>query len=168
MANFLTSIRIICGILIPVFPAFSKWYYILYLIGGFTDAIDGTVARRLGTASSFGAKLDTAADFIFSLAVFAKLVSAVYLPPWLLLWTGLIIAVKIANIGIGFVRHKTFAAVHSAMNKICGGLVYMIPLFIGGAYAWQAKALGIIFVCLFATAAAINESITILKGSTVE
>ena len=62
MADIFTGLRILCGILILFFPAFSGWYYLFYLLGGFTDAIDGTVARKLGEASDFGAKFDTTAD----------------------------------------------------------------------------------------------------------
>ena len=48
MANILTGIRILCGLLILCFPAFSEWYYCFYLLGGFSDAIDGIVARKTG------------------------------------------------------------------------------------------------------------------------
>ena len=48
MANILTAIRIVCGLLITVLPAFTGWFYCFYLFGGFTDAIDETVARRQG------------------------------------------------------------------------------------------------------------------------
>lgn len=163
MANALTLIRIICSLLILIFPAFSGLYYILYIIGGFTDAIDGTVARKLGTETPFGAKFDTIADFVFSLAVIIKIASAVSFPIWLLLWVGIIIAIKIANIAIGFAKHKTFVAVHSKMNKICGIVVYITPLFIGLNIKWQLKAIFIAFVCLFANVSAIDESIKILK-----
>ena len=46
MANALTGIRILCGIIILRFPAFSGCFFLFYLLGGFTDAIDGTVARK--------------------------------------------------------------------------------------------------------------------------
>ena len=65
MADILTFLRIICALLILIFPAFSKWYYLFYLFGGITDAVDGVVARRLGNATAWGAKFDTVAD-IFS------------------------------------------------------------------------------------------------------
>ena len=39
-------------------------FYTLYLVAGVSDMIDGTVARKTGTAGAFGSKLDTAADFM--------------------------------------------------------------------------------------------------------
>ncbi len=40
---------------------FSPAFYILYLTGGLSDMIDGTVARRTKTVSEFGERIDTAA-----------------------------------------------------------------------------------------------------------
>ena len=168
MANILTSIRVICGLLILRFPAFSGWYYALYLIGAFTDAVDGAVARRLGKATRFGAKYDTAADFVFFVAVTIKLISALWFPNWLFIWICVIFAVKVADLVIGFVRHRQFVAVHSAINRICGVVVFIPPLFIGGGYAWQVKAILMIFACLLASAAAVDESIKVLTGRAVE
>lgn len=70
----------------------------LYLLGGLSDAIDGMVARKLGQASDFGAKLDTIADFIFAIAVFVKIAGVVIVPAWLMVWAVLIIVIKITNV----------------------------------------------------------------------
>lgn len=43
----------------------STPFYILYMICGLSDVLDGIIARKTNTASSFGARLDTIADFIF-------------------------------------------------------------------------------------------------------
>ena len=44
MANIITGCRILCSILLLFVPAFSPLFYILYLVAGFTDMIDGTIA----------------------------------------------------------------------------------------------------------------------------
>ena len=64
VANIITGIRIICSIAILFFPALSPAFYVLYIIAGISDMIDGAVARKTGTVSEFGSKLDTAADFV--------------------------------------------------------------------------------------------------------
>ena len=56
--NILTGFRIFGSILLLFFPAFSVEFYITYIICGFTDMIDGTIARKTGAVSEFGAKLD--------------------------------------------------------------------------------------------------------------
>ena len=53
---------------------------------------------------------------------------------------------------------------HSTLNKVCGGITFLLPLILGGGFSWQAKAVAAVFACLLATAAAIAESIVIMKG----
>ena len=59
MANLITGTRILCSAALLICPAFSASFYVLYLMAGLTDMIDGAVARMTGTTSEFGAKLDT-------------------------------------------------------------------------------------------------------------
>lgn len=167
MANVLTILRILCGLLILICPTFSKWYYFFYLLGGFTDAIDGTVARRLGKATDFGAKLDTAADFVFVAAVIIKIAGAISVPIWLLLWIGTILVIKVSNAILGAIRYHKFVAVHSKMNKICGIAVFVSLLLPGWDCAWQGKAAASILVCMMATAAAIHEGYLICSGKAI-
>ena len=162
MANVLTGIRILCGLLMLCFPAFSGWYYCFYLIGGFTDAIDGTVARKMGTVSDFGSKFDTAADFIFTLVVVIKIVHALYIPAWLLIWIAIIALIKIGCHLAGYIKYHEFKTVHSVLNKVCGGIVFIVPLFIGEEFAWQAKAVVVIIICILTSITAIAEGMTIL------
>ena len=45
-------------------PAFSHQFYFLYLLCGFTDMIDGTIARKTKSVTTFGSGLDSVADFV--------------------------------------------------------------------------------------------------------
>ena len=51
IANIITSCRILCSIIMMFFPVFSVMFYIMYLLCGLTDMIDGTIARKTNTAS---------------------------------------------------------------------------------------------------------------------
>ena len=168
MANVLTGMRIICGLLILCFPAFSGWYYCFYLIGGFTDAIDGTIARKMGTASDFGSKFDTVADFIFAVAVVIRIMQALTVPVWLIIWIAVIALIKIGFHLAGYIKYHELKTVHSVLNKVCGGIVFIVPLFIGGNYAWQAKAVVVIIVCILTSIAAIAEGVTLLGNNEKE
>ena len=67
IANVLTTIRIILAtILLLFFKKISVLFLILYTIAEFTDIIDGTIARKTGSASSFGALLDSIADLLLA------------------------------------------------------------------------------------------------------
>ena len=164
MANIITSSRILCSIVLLFFPAFSPWFYVLYLINGFTDMIDGTVARKTGSASEFGSKLDTVADFIFVVACLIKLLPTIDIPTWILIWISLIAVIKIINVVTGLVYCMRFVAVHTAMNKVTGLLLFILPLtlpFIKIKYS-------AIFVCGVATFAVIQEGHFIRTGRIVK
>lgn len=58
IVNLITGLRIIIGLIMLFFPALSTEFYICYLFAGFTDMIDGTIARILGAESQFGEKFE--------------------------------------------------------------------------------------------------------------
>ena len=153
LANCITAIRILCSIVMLFFPAFSLAFYTLYIIAGISDMVDGWVARRTHTASEFGAKLDTIADIVFVVVCLVKLPPVLNIPVWLWVWIGIIALIKIINIISGFIVQKRFISVHSAMNKVTGLLLFVLPLtisFINLKYS-------AVVVCIFATFAAIQE-----------
>ena len=124
MANIVTGCRILCSIGMLFFPAFSPGFFILYLICGLTDMVDGTIARKTNTASEFGAKLDSTADFIFVAAALLKILPVLDIPCWLWGWILGIALVKIANVISGFVREKRFMVEHTILNKSTGFLLF--------------------------------------------
>ena len=65
IANIITGSRIIFSLPLLFIPLSSACFYVFYLFCGFTDMIDGTIARKTGAVSKLGAKLDTIADFVF-------------------------------------------------------------------------------------------------------
>ena len=75
VANILTSFRILGSILLLFFPVFSEAFYSIYLLCGFSDMIDGTIARKTNSASELGAKMDTVADLVFVAVSLIKLLS---------------------------------------------------------------------------------------------
>ena len=58
MANIITGIRIVLSVALLFFPVLSPAFFVLYAAGGFSCMIDGAVARRTGTVSGLGSKLD--------------------------------------------------------------------------------------------------------------
>jgi CDP-diacylglycerol--glycerol-3-phosphate 3-phosphatidyltransferase len=45
--------------------------------------IDGTIARRMNTVSEFGARFDTAANFVFAAVCLIKFLPVISMPAWL-------------------------------------------------------------------------------------
>lgn len=70
MANIITLTRIIFSISLPFIKKNNLLFLLLYTICGLTDILDGYIARKTKTESSFGAKFDTIADLIFFIIIF--------------------------------------------------------------------------------------------------
>ena len=160
IANIITGIRIIGSILLAFVPVFSAVFYTVYLACGLSDMADGMIARKANSVSSFGARFDTAADFLFAAVSLVKLLPYIPVPRWLWIWITAITLIKAANIGLGLIRNKRLVSVHSAMNKVTDGLLFLFPLTLG---AIELKYSAVI-VCAIAAASAIQEAYFIGTG----
>ena len=167
MANIITGFRIVCALALGFCPTFSIWFYVFYLLGGISDVFDGIAARHFGKETKLGAQLDTIADIVFVIIVLIKVVSAVSIPMWLIIWTICIAVIKCINIISGFVIYKRFVSEHTVMNKICGVLLFAIPLCIG-IFPWKPVAALMILTCAAATFAAVQEGHYIRTGKEIK
>ena len=159
-ANLITGTRILCSVALLFCPAFSLPFFVLYLAAGLTDMIDGPVARKTGTVSEHGAKLDTTADFLFVAACLIKLLPLIPFPLWLWLWIGGIALIKAVNLLSGYIVQKRFVTMHTVMNKATGILLFVLPLTVPVvALKYSAPV-----VCMAATFAAIQEGHYIRTG----
>ena len=161
MANLITGLRIIFSIGLLFCPVPSAAFFALYLGAGFTDMIDGTVARITHTESEFGSKLDTIADFVFVAVCLVKFLPILHLPAWQYAWIAVIAAIKAINAGLGYVTQKKFVDVHSVMNKVTGGVLFIFPL----TFSVIDPVFSVSAVCLIATFAAVQENYYILHKS---
>ena len=161
MANIITVVRIIFSIGILFVPVFSQTFYALYITAGVSDIVDGTVARKTGTVSEFGSKLDTAADFVMVAVCLIKMIPVIDIPAWLFIWVAVIALIKAINIISGYVTHKGFVAAHTVMNKVTGAALFLLPLTLSIIDLKYSGA----FVCALATFAAIQEGHLIMNRS---
>ena len=160
MANLITFSRVILSLIMLFFPTGSSPFYCCYLLAGFSDMIDGTVARKCETANDFGARLDTIADVFFVAASAYKLLPVLNIPVEIWIWTGVIAMIKVINIISGYVINKQFISVHTTANKLTGLLLFILPL----STAVIDIRYSTIVVCMAATFAAIQEGHFIRTG----
>ena len=153
IANIVTGFRILGSFLLLFFPVFSSEFYIIYIICGFSDMIDGTIARKTNSSSESGAKIDTAADLVFVTVSLIKILPAISIPLWLWIWGVIIAIIKIGNILWGYISQKQFLSLHTVMNRITGLLLFLLPLTLSFAEIRYC------FIAVFsaATFAAIQE-----------
>lgn len=125
--------------------------------------IDGAIARRMGTVSKFGARLDTASDFVFMLVCCVKILPLMHIPVWLWVWIIIVALIKIFNITLVFIRNKKLISNHSVFNKITGFAMFLLPqslTFVDITYSAST-------ICVLATGAVIEEVYFIAKGQEV-
>lgn len=122
--------------------------------------LDGMIARKTNTVTDLGSKLDTAADFVFTLICLAKILPVLKIPAYLLVWIGIIAVIKIINIISGFAVQRKLVAIHSFSNKLTGALLFVLPLTLPIVDIFYSGGI----VCAFATFAAIEEGHLIRTG----
>lgn len=157
--NLITGFRILCSFVLFSFDVFSTAFYIAYILCGISDMIDGTIAKKTNSVSEFGAKFDTIADMVFVAVAGFKVLPAIHVPKWLLLWIVAIGVIKIFNIVCGYIHTKKFISLHTKLNKVTGVLLFILPLtlaYIPLIYSFPA-------VCSIATVSAIWEGVYIFS-----
>ena len=161
MANIITCIRIISAIALLFCPAFSPVFYALYITAGVSDMIDGAAARKTGTVSEFGTKLDTAADFVLVVVCLIKLIPVIHIPTFLVIWIIAIAVIRAVNLISGYVIRKETVVLHTAMNKATGILLFVLPLTLTFVDLKYSGAV----VSALATFAAVQEGHLIRTGA---
>ena len=157
--DLLSVSRIALCLPLLMVDAMTLPFWVLYLIAGLTDMLDGFLARRWGVESQFGARLDSLADFVFVIAVGYKLLPWLKLPATLWMMIGFVALVKMVNVICSYVVNHRIAFLHTKANKLTGFLLFIGVMTIGQSYfvpvAWMIACIalfaavqggGIIFV----------------------
>ncbi len=160
MANFITSSRIVLSCILFLFPTFSPGFYVVYSLAGFTDMIDGTIARKKNTVSEFGSRLDTIADLIFLVTCMLKIFPEIQVPVWTWVWIGIIFLIKIGNMAHGYMKERKMIVVHSFLNKVTGLSLFCMPFVIG----YINQDILYFVLCVIASIAAVQEGFIVQKG----
>ena len=159
--NLLSASRFVLCLPLCWAEALTHPFWMLYLLIGVTDILDGFLARRWNAASTFGAKLDSWADLAFAITVAYKLfpwLKALPVSLWIMI--GIIALVKLVNVISSLVVLHKVVFLHTLANKITGVLVFIGLLAISQPYFIYA-AWAIACVALFA---AVQEGHWIRRG----
>ncbi len=130
LANIITSSRILGAIVLFMCNDFNNLYLGFYIYCGFTDFIDGPVARKTGSSSSLGAALDTIGDVLTYLSFVKILILKNMIPGWLLIWLGVMIV--FGFVAAFFAKHKfnKFYLPHTYLGKTLGAFIFVLPVAI--------------------------------------
>ncbi len=162
--NIITAVRIV--LFLPLLFAAQRQtlFLFLYLLCGFTDVLDGYIARKTQTQSELGARLDSIADLLFFAAVII----------WAVMHYGgeirrfvpclvLITLVRFVNMAIAACKYHSFAILHTWGNKLTGFLVFTAPILL----IWNQISL-LWLVCAVAFLSAAEETIIHISSAQLD
>lgn len=135
----------------------------LYAISAVTDILDGFIARRFNAQTALGAKLDSAADFLFFAAVLTAACFYINLIDIFFIIGAVIIAViRSFNLILTKAKFAKFGMLHTIANKITGLLIFIsVPIFI-----WLKQLFYPLLIPVFISAflSAFEESIILVTS----
>ena len=145
--DLLSMSRIVLCLPLLIVDAMTIPFWVIYLIAGLTDILDGFLARRWGVESKFGARLDSLADFVFVLTVGYKFFPLLKLPATLWMMIGLIALIKVANAISSYMVKRRIEFLHTRANKLTGFLLFVGMMAIGQSYfvpvAWMIACIAL-------------------------
>ena len=150
LPNVISALRIAGSIGLLFCDVFNWPFWVLYASCGISDMVDGSLARRLHAETKAGAILDSVSDIVF-VACCAICLLPVLEIPWLWIWAGVIVFIKMVNQVSALVIFKRFCFPHTWANKLTGFLLFLtVPTMF-----WSMIPISI--VAALATFAAVQE-----------
>lgn len=128
--NIISASRSIAALVMLLFPVFSGPFWIFYCWCGFSDMIDGMLARKMNVTTELGSRIDSIADLVFVICSAMMILPSMNLPVCVWMWTAAIGLAKITGIAIGSCRQQKFTVPHSRSNKLTGILLFFLPVAI--------------------------------------
>ena len=154
-ADTITAVRMVSSLFLLFLPLRSAVFLTVYTLTGLTDALDGWLARKTGTASDFGARLDSIADLLFYTVLLLRLFPVLWRTLPVVIWyaVAVMFLVRLAAYAVAAIKYHCFAALHTWLNKLTGVAVFLLPYALavstGIVYSWA--------VCILAFAASLEE-----------
>ena len=154
-ANLCTMARIAGAAALWLTRPETAGFYAIYALSGLSDALDGWLARRTGSAGDFGARLYSAADLLFygSMLLYMLPALRLRLPGWVWIMLAAVLAIRLIAYAAGAVRERRFAALHTIPNKLTGLMVFLVPFALRTPWAVGYCAAA----CVVAAVAALHE-----------
>ena len=164
--NCITSFRIVGTVCLLFMEPFSMAFYVLYGLCGFSDILDGWIARKTGTTSALGSKLDSIADLLLYTLILLRIFPVLWarLPRWIWYLVGGALLLRAASYGTVAVRYRRFASLHTYLNKATGLSVFLVPYLVMGSQATLLCAI----VCVVALVGSVEELLIHLCTNTYQ
>jgi len=150
LPNIISCLRIAGTVCLLLMEPLSALFLVIYTLTGLSDVLDGAIARRYGTTSELGARLDSIADLLFYTLILIRILPVMWvvLPKVIWVAVGAVLAVGITAYLIAAYRYKRFSSMHTYMNKFTGLMVFGVPYAISSPiavpYCWCVVAVAML------------------------
>ncbi|MGN0167058.1 MAG: CDP-alcohol phosphatidyltransferase family protein [Acetatifactor sp.] len=164
VADIITLIRMMGTMALVFLRPLSPAFLGVYALTGLTDVLDGWIARKTKTASDFGARLDSMADLLFYAVMLLRIFPILWntLPGVIWYAVAVILILRISAYLTAMVKYRQFASLHTYLNKLTGGMLFLVPFVLFTEYAvtycW--------IICVIAAIAAMEELMIHLQRRT--
>jgi CDP-diacylglycerol--glycerol-3-phosphate 3-phosphatidyltransferase len=162
--NCISVSRIIFSLVLIFVKPLSVVFYVIYIICGFTDIVDGFIARKTGTTSNLGARIDSMGDMVMVGVLFFVLYPIINPRTQIVIWAISIGIIRLASMAVALKKYKTFAGLHTYGNKITGIVLFIFPILL--PYIHTTVLMYII--CVLASISAIEELIIQLTSNQLQ
>lgn len=162
--NCISFSRIVLSLVLISVKPLSAAFYVIYIICGLSDMIDGFIARKTGTTSIIGEKLDSIADMIMIVVLLVILFPIINPSNKIIVWTVVIGIIRLTAMSAALIKYKTFASLHTYGNKITGLILFLLPIFISFIHTDVVMYI----ICSVASISAVEELIIQLTSSKLQ
>lgn len=164
--NIISAVRIILSFSLLFILNDINCFFIVYILIGLSDILDGLLARKLNLETKVGAKLDSFADFIFYIIIFYIFIK--FFSEFLTVnHKSILIAlifIRLSNLLLTKIKYKKIVFLHTTANKVSGFLLYIFPLII----LFNKNSFLLMFILIFSFAAAMEELFITVKYNEVD
>ena len=153
IANYISIARIILVLTLLLIKPLSPLFFVVYILSGVSDILDGFIARKTNTTSKVGEKLDSIADFIMIMVLIVILYPFTKPNVQILLWIVIIGIIRAISVIIAFLKFKALGMIHTYANKVTGLILFLYPmLYVTFRSVWLMYG-----ICIIASISALEE-----------
>ncbi len=118
--NLITIARLLIVPVVIVMILQGRWpaAFVLFVVAGVSDAVDGYIARRFDMRSEFGAYIDPLADKALLVSIYVTLAVVGVLPAWLAVVVVFRDAVIVAAVMLSWVMSRPVAIKPLLLSKL--------------------------------------------------
>jgi phosphatidylglycerophosphate synthase len=158
--NIISALRIVFSAVLLFVKPLGALFFSAYILCGFSDMLDGYIARKTKSTSTLGATLDSIGDVVFCAVMLYIFLPIIVIPTAIIIWISDIAIIRIASLAIGYYKYRKLAFLHTYLNKITGLILFCVPML----YNFVDIKILLIVPCAFASISAVEDLIINIRS----